>query len=68
MSTIQPIITGTGSSEEDLGISKASEFFKLIFTKLSTIPHVTLPNLGFDNFELKKQAAGNSFCNKEVLI
>lgn len=68
MSTNQPIITDTGSYEESLCILKASEFFKLIFTKLSTIPHVALLNLGFNSFELKKQSAGNSICNKEVLI
>ena len=54
MSTNQTIITDTGSSEEELGIPKASEFFKLIYTKLKAITYPTLPNLGFNSFELKK--------------
>lgn len=53
MSTNQTIITDTGSSEEELGIPKASEFFKLIYTKLKAITHPTLPNLVINSFELK---------------
>ena len=56
MSTNQPIITDTEFSEVDLGTSKASEFFKLVFTKLITIPHITLPNIGFNSFELKNNS------------
>ncbi len=65
MPTNQPIITDTGSSEEDLGISRAGEFFKLIFTKLSTIPHVTLSNLGIDSFELKNKQQEIHFVTKK---
>lgn len=55
MSTNQTIITDTRSSDEELGILKASELFKLIYTKLKTITHPTLPNLGFSSFELKNK-------------
>ncbi|MGI9227827.1 MAG: hypothetical protein ACR2PU_03450 [Gammaproteobacteria bacterium] len=65
MSTNQLIITDTGFSEEDLGNSKASKFFKLIFTKLSTISHVTLPNIGFNSFELKNNQQEIQFVTKK---
>lgn len=65
MSTNQPIIIDTGSSEEDLDASRASEFFKLIFTKLSTISHVTLPNIGFNSFELKNNQQEIQFVTKK---